>query len=88
MFTLQEHHRGYFFGRLFAWNVKKLTFKSSFKGNFFGALLRVGVRMQPPSFYLVGVDAHGVKMYRGSEYNLLKTLAKSLNFKKIGRAHV
>ena len=60
---------------------KPVKYIPSFKGAFFGATLRVGLRLQMPAIYITGRQAGGIVTFSGSEYMVLQTLSKSLNFK-------
>ena len=57
---------------------KPVRYESSFKGQFFGAFLKVGYQPFPPSFF---INSNGSVGRGGSDYWILETLATSLNFK-------
>ena len=54
---------------------------SSYKGEFFGATLRVGMRIAPPYAFVIGTTTKGTAVYGGQEYWFLMLLAKAMNFK-------
>ena len=65
------------------WRGFNMPFKlsSSFKGQFFGGHLRVGLKVIAPQFFVIGRDSNGAPIYVGFYYWFLKTLADAMNFK-------
>ena len=58
----------------------KFTLEPSFKGNFYGAQLKVGLEIRKPFVFKIGESKSGLPIYGGEEYWLLDTLAKYLRF--------
>ena len=59
----------------------KLVFPPSFKGEFFGAHLKIACKVGiPPFFFVVGVAKDGKKLYGGYEHTLLEMARQRLNF--------
>ena len=72
LYNSWKHGRGF---------LKPLKYNHSFKGQFFGANLKIGTLMFPPAFFLIGQLSDGRPQYYGQQYLILETLAYYLNFK-------
>ena len=62
---------------------KAIKFTQSFKGTFFGGTVNVGLEPVFPSVFQVGVNRDGSPAYLGTDYLVLQTLSKYLNFKLV-----
>ena len=58
-------------------------YQSSFKGEFYGATLKIGSNIIFPAVFPIGITKQNKPIYAGSHYLLLETIAKSLNFKPV-----
>lgn len=77
--------------KFIVWNSWKLgkgfkntvKYSQSFKGTFFGGQVHIGVLQVAPSIFQVGVNSDGSPVYSGTDYLVLQTLSKYLDFKLI-----
>ena len=66
-------NRGEGFGRMF-------KFKSSFRGQFFGAKIKSGLKIAAPHTFPIGLSRNRSVILGGQDYWLLKYLSEALNF--------
>ena len=62
---------------------EKFIFHPSFSGNFNGADLKVGLKIEPPFAFTTGVTENGIAVCGGQDYWVLEYLSKSANFSLI-----
>ena len=64
--------------------TNQLRYEPSFKGQFFGATVKVGLTFTLMGYQIIQSANHKVT-YRGSEYMLLDTISKPLNFQILAK---
>ena len=81
-FCKSGHHQLEYYGR---WKLgesfsRVFQFTPSFNGHFNGADLKVGLIVQPPHVFVIGISDDGFPIYGGQDYWYLEYLAKSIGF--------
>ena len=60
--------------------IKRFQFVSSFKGQFYGADFKAGLKMAYPHHFVIGIAENSLPIYGGQDYWPLEYIAKSSNF--------
>ena len=62
---------------------EEFKFLPSFTGNFNRADLKIGLKIEPPFTFMIGVTENGSPIYGGQSYWILEYLSKSANFNHV-----